>query len=141
MNIAFFLTPKSDVVWLSIKDTVRQCLAAMQRSGYTAVPLLDEGGHYVGTLSEGDLLRKLADAPRRSLEDIQTLLLQELPLRVAVRAVGIDAEMEELFSRALEQNFVPVVDSRNAFIGIVTRRAMIQYFADKAGLRSSGAVT
>lgn len=86
-------------------------------------------------------MRKVADAPRRSLEDIQTLLLQELPLRVDVRAVGIDAEMEELFSRALEQNFVPVVDRRNAFVGIVTRRAMIQYFADKVGLQTSWAVT
>jgi CBS domain-containing protein len=131
MNIAFFLTPKHDVVWLSLMTTVRQALTTMQESGYTAVPLLDEGGRYAGTLSEGDLLRKITDSPQRTLEDIQMHLLQEVPLRIAVRAVGIDAEMEELFSRAVEQNFVPVVDSRNAFVGIVTRRAMIQYLAEK----------
>jgi CBS domain-containing protein len=131
MNIAFFLTPKHDVVWLSLMTTVRQALTTMQESGYTAVPLLDEGGRYAGTLSEGDLLRKITDSPQRTLEDIQMLLLQEVPLRIAVRAVGIDAEMEELFSRAVEQNFVPVVDSRNAFVGIVTRRAVIRYLAEK----------
>jgi CBS domain-containing protein len=131
MNIAFFLTPKHDVVWLSLTTTVRQALTTMQESGYTAVPLLDEGGRYAATLSEGDLLRKITDSPQRTLEDVQMLLLQEVPLRMAVRAVGIDAEMEELFSRAVEQNFVPVVDSRNAFVGIVTRRAMIQYLAEK----------
>jgi CBS domain-containing protein len=131
MNIAFFLTPKHDVVWLSLMTTVRQALTTMQESGYTAVPLLDEGGRYAGTLSEGDLLRKITDSPQRTLEDIQMHLLQEVPLRIAVRAVGIDAEMEELFSRAVEQNFVPVVDSRNAFVGIVTRRAVIRYLAEK----------
>ena len=127
MNIAFFLTPKSEVVCLPQSATVRQALAAMQQSGYTAVPLLDERGLYTGTLSEGDLLRKLTEAPLLTLQDIESALLTEVPLRSNVRPVGIDAQMEELFSRALEQNFVPVVDSRGVFIGIVTRRAMIDY--------------
>ena len=32
---------------------------------------------------------------------------------------------------ALEQNFVPVVDDRNSFIGIITRKAIMKYCLDK----------
>jgi CBS domain-containing protein len=35
--------------------------------------------------------------------------------------------MHDLVERATSQNFVPVVDDKDAFIGIVTRRAIIKY--------------
>jgi CBS domain-containing protein len=44
MNIAFFLTPKSQVVWLDARETLERALARMRPHGYSAVPLLDAGG-------------------------------------------------------------------------------------------------
>ena len=41
--------------------------------------------------------------------------------------VTVTTSMRELVERASYQNFVPVVDDKNAFIGIVTRRAIIKY--------------
>jgi CBS domain-containing protein len=38
--------------------------------------------------------------------------------------------MEELLQNAMNMNFVPVVDDLDNFIGIVTRRDIIRYFAD-----------
>ncbi len=35
--------------------------------------------------------------------------------------------MESILSRASEQNFVPVVDDQNIFIGLVRRREIIEY--------------
>lgn len=48
--------------------------------------------------------------------------LADVPRRAQVRAVGIESEIEELFDRALEHNFVPVVDSRGVFVGIRAAR-------------------
>ena len=131
MNIAFFLTRKSEVIWLPLEASVQDALVVMQHSGYTAVPLLDEHGGYAGTLSEGDLLRQLTAAPQKPPAHLLKRTLREVPRRVTLHPVGIDAEMEQLLSRAVEQNFVPVVDSRNAFVGIVTRRVVIGYFAQR----------
>jgi len=36
--------------------------------------------------------------------------------------------MESLLNRMLEQNFAPVTDDRGVFIGIVTRRSIMEYF-------------
>ena len=37
--------------------------------------------------------------------------------------------MEELLHSAMNQNFIPVVDDFDCFIGIVTRKDIIRYFA------------
>ena len=39
--------------------------------------------------------------------------------------------MEDLIGRAMEQNFVPVIDDQEHFIGIITRRDIIGYCYDK----------
>ena len=42
------------------------------------------------------------------------------------KSVSIDAEIGELADLILDQNFVPVVDGRKVFIGIVTRKVIMQ---------------
>ena len=56
MNILFFLTPKSDVAYIYADDTIRQALEKMEYHRYSAVPVLNRGGKYIGTITEGDLL-------------------------------------------------------------------------------------
>ena len=63
MNIAFFLTPKSEVVCEYTDATMRQVMEKMEYHGYTAIPLINKLGKYVGTLTEGDLLWKLKNTP------------------------------------------------------------------------------
>ena len=46
-------------------------------------------------------------------------------------AVRADANMEDLMLRAMNQNFVPVIDDQENFIGIVTRKDIIGYCYDK----------
>lgn len=129
MNIAFFLTPKIDLVCLPIKSTMRQALEKMEHHRYTALPLLDEQGKYVGTLTEGDLLWKMKNTPGLSFEGTQKVRLEDVPRRVKHEAVHINAEVEDLIPLAEAQNFVPVVDDSGTFIGIVKRRDVIAYLA------------
>src|SRR5262249_22247946 len=127
MKVAFFLTLKEEVVYLSLDSTMRQALERMEYHRYTAVPILDQAGRYVGTLTEGDLLWKMKHTPGLTFAQTETYRLADVPRHVVNHPVHIDAEMEELLSKATDQNFVPVVDSRNVFIGIVRRRDLIQY--------------
>jgi CBS-domain-containing membrane protein len=131
MNVAFFLTPKSAVAWVSTKATVRQAIERMENHRYTAVPLLTPEGQYFGTLTEGDLLWFLKQNPELRFEDTERLPLSSVQRRLDVRSVHIDAEIEELLARALDQNFVPVVDDREIFVGIVRRKAILEHFQDQ----------
>lgn len=131
MNIAFFLVAKSEVVYLSPKNTMRQALEKMQYHGYTAVPLVDNQGKYAGTITEGDLLWKLKNTPGLNFENTDKVLLEDVPQRINNTAVRINAQMEDLLTLAAAQNFVPVIDDSDIFIGIIRRREIIEYFAKK----------
>ncbi|HIW82047.1 MAG TPA: CBS domain-containing protein [Candidatus Acetatifactor stercoripullorum] len=132
MNIASFLQPKAEVTYLRDDMTIRQGLEKLKRSGYTAVPVIDSEDRYVGVISEGDFLWHILSR-NDTLEEITMKRLERGGIRNIlqsgkVKAVCIDTDMEELLEQAKNQNFVPVVDDRNVFIGIITRRDIIKYF-------------
>ncbi|MCZ4151926.1 hypothetical protein BZG21_46950, partial [Escherichia coli] len=54
-------------------------------------------------------------------------LLKDVPLRLDIKPVSINANMEDLINLAKVQNFVPVVDDMERFIGIVRRSQIIEY--------------
>lgn len=128
MNIAFFLVTKSDVIYLTPKNTMRQAIEKMQHHRHSAVPIIDNKGQYVGTITEGDLLRKLKNTPNLSFENTDKVLIEEVELQIHNAAVRIDAQMEDLLALASGQNFVPVIDDNDIFIGIIRRREIIEYF-------------
>lgn len=127
MKIAFSLLPKNEVVYLPFKSTMRQALEKMEYHRYTAVPIINDEGKYVGTITEGDLLWKLKNTHSLSFKDTETIPLRDIPQRMKNNPVRIDAEIEDLLSLAIVQNFVPVVDDNGFFIGIVRRREIFEY--------------
>lgn len=127
MNIAFFLLPKQEVVCLPESATLRQTLERMERHRYTAVPVLSDDGKYVGTVTEGDLLWFLKSRPDIGFDNAHRVQLTEVPFRVEMHPVQIEANMEDLISLAKTQNFVPVTDDMGSFIGIVRRSDIIDY--------------
>lgn len=136
MNISFFLTPKESVAYLYHTYTVRQGLEKMKHYGYTAIPVLTKENKYLGTISEGDLLWTISDfahenSAGKTPRDLEKMRLSDVECRWNYPSVKIDTSMEELFQRIMSQNFVPVVDDREVFIGIITRRDVLQYFAGK----------
>jgi CBS domain-containing protein len=129
MNIAFFLIPKKEVVCLPLNCTMRQALEKMEYHRYTAVPLLNEKGEYAGTITEGDLLWKLKNTPGLTFAGTERISLEEVPRRFINTAVRINAEMEDLLTLAITQNFIPVTDDGGIFIGIIRRREIIEHYA------------
>ena len=134
MNIAYFLTPKGSVAYLYEDCTLRQGLEKLRHHGYSAIPVIRRDGSYVGVVREGDFLWQLMGSSGE--EDISLRSLEQLQIRDIVHrdhpAVSITVSMEELLSSAATQNFVPVVDDRGIFIGIVRRQAIIRYCYEKS---------
>lgn len=127
MNILFFLTPKKEVAFIYDDQTLRQALEIMERHRYTAVPVISKRGKYIGTMTEGDLLWGIKNEYNLSLREAEHMPVTTIPRRSDNRPVSIDATMEDMIDKALNQNFVPVVDDQENFIGIITRRDIIRY--------------
>ena len=126
-NILFFLTPKAMCDFLYDDYTMRQALEKMETAGYSALPILSRGGEYRGTLTEGDLLWGIKNMCYMDMRQAEARRIMEISRRKDNIPVRVTTSMHDLVSRASNQNFVPVVDDKNAFIGIVTRGAIIKY--------------
>lgn len=126
MNIMFFLTPKSETVFEFTTATMRQVIEKLEHHGYTSIPIIDESGRYYGTVTEGDLLRVLKDRNIR-FDETEEILLSEIPLKIHHEPASVNADIESIVKLARTQNFVPVVDDNNVFIGLVKRSDIIDY--------------
>ena len=129
-NILFFLTPKAMCAYLYDDYTIRQALERMESAGYAALPILNHQGEYRGTLTEGDLLWALKNMCYMDMRQAEARRIMEISRRKDNVPVRVSTSMHELVDRASSQNFVPVVDDKDAFIGIITRRAIINYCKD-----------
>lgn len=132
MNILFFLTPKEEVAYIYDTDSLRQALEKMEHHSYAAVPIISRAdGHYVGTLTEGDLLWSIKNRNNLSLKAAEDISIMEVRRKWDNEPVDVDVNMEDLLNKAMNQNFVPVIDDRKRFIGIITRKDLIQYLCRK----------
>ena len=130
-NILFFLTPKAMCAYLYDDYTIRQALEKMEAAGYAAIPILNRRGEYRGTLTEGDLLWAMKNMCYMDMRQAEAHRIMEISRRKDNVPVRITASMHDLIDRASNQNFVPVVDDYGAFIGLITRKAIIQYCRDQ----------
>jgi len=126
-NILFFLTPKAMCAFVYDDYSVRQALEKMESAGYAALPILSKHGEYRGTLTEGDLLWALKNMCYMDMRQAEARRIMEITRRKDNVPVRVTTGMQDLVQRASSQNFVPVVDDKDTFIGIITRSAIIKY--------------
>lgn len=131
MNILFFLTPKNDVAYIQEDDSIRQAMERMEYHKYSAVPILARNGAYLGTITEGDLLWGIKNEYHLNLKEAEGIPVTTLKRKMDYIPVSVKSNMEDLIDRALNQNFVPVLDDRGLFIGIITRKDIIKYYYNK----------
>ena len=115
MNILFFLNPKAETAYVYDYCTLRQVLETMEYHKYSCIPMLNREGEYVGNRTS------------LNIKEAEKIFITDFPRRADYEAVDADCDMEDLIQKAMNQNFVPVVDDQKKFIGIVTRKSIMEY--------------
>ena len=131
MNILFFLKPKAEVAFVYDYHTLRQAMEIMEYHKYSSIPMINREGKYVGTITEGDLLWGLKKLNILNLKGAEDIAITKSARRADYRPVSADSNMEDLMEKAMDQNFVPVIDDQENFIGIITRKDIIGYCYEK----------
>ena len=138
MNLLFFLTPKQDVLYIYEDFTLRQTLEKWSNQRYATIPVLKRNGEYVGSITEGDILWAMKNLHGLDLEASEDVPISSFPRRRDYKPVTVTTDMPTLLKAAIDQNFVPVVDDRNVFIGMVRRTVLLRELYDKyKGLQSA----
>ena len=130
MNILFFLKPKASLEYVEENYTLRQAMEKMEVHRYTSIPIITKKGEYLGTLSEGDILWHIKQLGEFDLQRSEQVKITDIKRHKDNAPIKINAHIQDLLNVSKSQNFVPVIDDRNMFIGIVTRQDIITYFYD-----------
>ena len=131
MNILFFMTPKEKVAYIYDTYTIRQTLEKMEYHRYSSIPIINKEGKYVGTISEGDLLWYIKNHHNLDFKKAEEILITEVPRKHDNYGIYVNTKIDDLIVASTQQNFIPVLDDRDKFIGIVTRKDIIQYLLKK----------
>ncbi|MDR0943140.1 MAG: CBS domain-containing protein [Ruminococcus sp.] len=123
MNILFLLQPKSEVALLSDTSSVGDAIKAFAEFRFSAIPVTNADGEYFGTVTATDFLSFVLSGD--SFDDKK---VGEILDRSKNPPVRITAKLDDLLELVMDQNFVPVVDDRNCFMGIVTRKRIMRYY-------------
>ena len=130
MNIMRFVIPKSLVEYVASDSSVRQAVEKMRYHRYVAIPVIDADGKYVGTLRNDDVLSFFLDNGGVDIRLAERHSVADLLDSNYSPPVYHNASLNELIEKIKEHNFVPVVDDRGCFIGIILRRDILNFLSD-----------
>lgn len=131
MNILYLLHPKNTVEFLCDFDTFEKGYNCLRSSSYTAIPVIDSYGLYIGTISEGDFLAAIMDNHLFSPEAREDYTVADFIIKGKNPPVRVNANIDELLVEVMDRNFLPIVDDRGIFVGIITRKDIIGFFCRK----------
>jgi len=132
MNILYLLMPKSTVAYVYGDNSLSQGLEKIRAHYYTAIPVLNRLGEYIGTVNEGDFLWHMLDNDSFDSKKQDEFTISDIMRENWNPPVKISATIDDLLFKVMVQNFVPVIDDRNLFMGIITRKDVIKYYYDKS---------
>ena len=129
MNIIQLLHPKALIDYVYNDSTCRQALEIMGNHGFTVIPVISHDGEYVKTLSEGDLMWFMVNKAICTRRDLEMFTVDDIKVKrnVEVKPVLVTATIDDVILMLVNQNFVPVIDDRKMFIGIITRSDVLKY--------------
>lgn len=125
-TILNILTPKSQTQFLVEKTTIRQALEKFDFHKFSVVPILSDSGEYITTVSEGDILRYIKNQSDFNILKANSKHVLSIDHYRSYKPIKIDASFDKVYDLILSQNFIPVVDDRNKFIGIIKRKDVLE---------------
>lgn len=127
LNILFFLTPKSKIRCVDETMSIRQVLEIFEHYRYQVIPLLSKDGRYLKSISEGDLLYYIKNNLKFNIKEYETHNILEVPINRDYKEINVLEDIPYLLFLLKDQNYVPVVDDKSSFIGIITRKSIMEY--------------
>lgn len=130
MKASEISTPKNKVDYIYSDLSIGEAIKILEKRRYQMVPVVERGSfRYLYSLSSSDILRKIVGEDK--VKEVLEEPVSNCPIRRLVLAAPASTPIEEIFDLSANQNYVPLVDEKGAFVGILTRKAFLYYLQSK----------
>ena len=127
MKISFFLIPKMETAYMFEYETIRQALEKMEYYRYNSLSVLDEKGRYKYSLSATDFFHYMKHHPGTTYENTDEICLSQVTPQVDITPIDINDDVENLVKTLLKQEYTPVIDGKQIYIGEVSVTEIIEF--------------
>ncbi|MDA8352206.1 MAG: CBS domain-containing protein [Firmicutes bacterium] len=124
-EIGPLVIPREEVITVHPKWTLERALLVLTRKGFSSVPVIDDEGKVDGVISKTDILDFMLNR-----NDFDLSRLSEFHVHHAMNQNHSGILSNSIFSFAfdvlLDRSYIPIIDLNNRFIGILTRRVLME---------------
>ena len=120
-----FMIPADNVANVIDQHTLSTGLLILTQSNYTMIPVLSAESKLMGVISMSMIIKAVMTVDAIEMERLDELKVRDVMLCQPVR-VQANCNLEEVLNYLIDQNFVCVVDGDNRFLGIITRKNVMQ---------------
>ena len=131
VNVFSLLTPKNATAFIQESTSLRGIIEKFKVQRFSVVPIISDDGKYVGTISEGDLLRYVSSKDTFNIEEAESMSINDIEKYRQYKCLSSDAALLEIMALALEQNFIPIVDDRGFYVGIIKRKEILEFLFEQ----------
>lgn len=135
MLVRSIVTPASELMTVSTTDSARKAFELIEDNGFLSLPVVDDK-KFVGFLSKQFIYDKFFEEKATDLDSFLDKSVGDF-ISEKVVTVSEDLSVEEaadlFFNNKIR--FIPVTDSYENFVGIVTQKALFKIITKIYGLR------
>ncbi len=137
MFVRSIMTPADELITIRSNQTLKEALELILEKGFLSLPVVD-GETFVGYISKMYIYEKFIESGEK---DFDTFLLEEVRYYAFMDMEPIgDSTYVEDAAEAFFRNrvvFIPVVDRRDRFQGIITQRSLFEVVVKVFGLKDA----
>ena len=120
-----FMIPADNVANVIDQHTLSTGLLILTQSNYTMIPVLSAESKLMGVISMSMIIKAVMTVDAIEMERLDELKVRDVMLSQPVR-VQANCHLDDVLNYLIDQNFVCVVDGDNRFLGIITRKNVMQ---------------
>lgn len=123
-HIEHYMIPSKDLAIVVDTHNMDHVLLLITSNGYSRIPVITKDKYYVGTISISDIMRYQADYELAEWELSQTDIA--LAVNDKIETVLTTAPLTEVMHKLVDNPFLPVLDTKGYFLGIITRKSILK---------------
>lgn len=131
-----YMIDSDKVASVQSNNPLEHALLVLTKTGYNAVPVLGFEGEFLGLISKSHIIEEMFGLDQIDVQLLDGKKVEDL-MDKEVKTLKLDDTLERALHLLIDDNFVCVVDQRNAMQGILTRRQLLkqirnQFYRQKA---------
>lgn len=123
-----FLIPASRIAFVNENNPLYHAFLILTKVRYAKIPVLDDQQRVVGLLSLAMITDKMLKTNEISLAPLNELKVKDVMQTDFQKINFIETTLERQLHLLINNAFLPVVDDRGVFQGLLTRREWIKAF-------------